>query len=158
MSSTLHLVKAVVVANLMDGARLISKCYAASLREEGTNTMNRDLEQRLVAHVRKNTSDGVHVAGDSQWMACWMLINDAVLIMVADADANLVAITELLYSMTTAWEQVVGMPLDGRRLMERVDLTLAVLDEMFDGGIIMETEVDVIVRRLTEPVHMQRKR
>lgn len=150
MSSQLHLIKAVVVASLADGARLISKCYAESLREAGTNTMQCQREQELVAHVRKNMNDGVHTV-DSQWTACWMIIGDAVLIMVVDVDTNIVAITELLYSMTNAWERVVGMPLDARRLMERLDLALAVLDEMFDGGIIMETEVDVIEQRLTAP-------
>lgn len=129
------------------GQRIAARYYSDQLQ---TLPSQQKLEAALLQKALKSTASGeADIVLFDGHVAVMRDGKDVHLFVTGDQDENEIILVEVLGALYNALTALLpGGSLDSRNMMEKLDVVLLVLDELVDGGVILEIEPSAIVNRV----------
>jgi len=75
-------------------------------------------------------------------------INDLRLFIVAKSSENELIIVSILEALYDSLSALLRVPIEKQAVLENLDLTLLIIDEIIDNGLILETDANTIASRV----------
>ena len=129
------------------GQRVAARYFSDGLQ---TLASQQKLEASLLSKALKSTAAGeADIVLFDGHVAVMRAGKDVHLFVTGDPDENEIILVEVLNALYNALSSLLpGGSLNSRAMMERLDVVLLVLDELVDGGVILEMESSAIVARV----------
>ena len=129
------------------GQRVAARYFSDKLQ---TLASQQKLEASLLSKALKSTAAGeADIVLFDGHVAVMRAGKDVHLFVTGDPDENEIILVEVLNALYNALSSLLpGGSLNSRAMMERLDVVLLVLDELVDGGVILEMESSAIVNRV----------
>ena len=129
------------------GTRVATKYYSDGLQ---TLAAQQKLEASLLSKALKSTASGeADIVLFDGHIAVMRAGKDCHMFVTGDQDENEIILVEVLNTLYNTLSTLLpGGSLDSRNMMEKLDVVLLVLDELVDGGVILEIEPSAIVNRV----------
>jgi len=129
------------------GERIAARYYSERLQ---TLAVQHKLEAALLSKALKSTATGeADIVLFDGHVAVMRAGKDVHLFVTGDQDENEIILVEVLNALYNALSSLLpGGSLDSRNMLEKLDVVLLVIDELVDGGIILEIESSAIVNRV----------
>jgi len=128
------------------GERIAARYYSDGLQ---TLASQQKLETALLNKALRSTASGeADIVLFDGHVAVMRAGKDVHLFVTGDQDENEIILVEVLNALHSALSSLVGSSLDSHTMMEKLDVVLLVLDELVDGGVILEIESSAIVNRV----------
>mmetsp|Transcript_17428 Transcript_17428/g.26944 ORF Transcript_17428/g.26944 Transcript_17428/m.26944 type:complete len:193 (-) Transcript_17428:171-749(-) len=137
-------VSSVVVLDL-HGERIAAQYFADTLQ---THHAQQQFEKTLLSKALKSTSGGeCDITVFDGHIAVFRGGKDVFLFVTGDQDENEIILVEVLNALYNAYASLLGS-VDRGSMLDRLDDVLLALDELVDGGVILEIESSAIVNRV----------
>lgn len=139
-------IKAILVLDA-DGARVAAKFYS---REEFPDKLAQaDFERKLFKKTRNTTARvDAEVASLDGLTVVFKSGVDVTFAVVGGGDENELILVTLLESLVDAVTSLIKSQLDKRSLHNNLELLLLAIDEMVDGGVILEVDAHAVEARV----------
>ena len=140
-------VKAVLILDCADGSRVHAKYYSNDLRKKS------DLQTRLEKHLFSKTHS-TNARMDTEvilidgTVAVYRTGIDVHFYVIGDSVENELILSSVLSGLFDAINGLLRGQLEKRILLDNLDLVLLTVDELVDGGIILETDALLIANRV----------
>ena len=136
-------ISAVVILD-SDGERIAVRYYTPQYATLGTQHA---FEKSLLAKaVKSQGTDEADIVIFDGLITVFRGGRDCYLFVTGDQDENEIILVDVLNTLYSALSML--MPVDRRSMMDKLDLVLLALDELVDGGVILEIEPSAIVNRV----------
>ncbi len=146
MSST-PLVKGILILDSRDGSRIHAKYFCDNYLQKSDNQLK--LEKSLFKKTQ-----GVNARSDADIvlldnMVCVFRTGiDVVMFVLGAIDENEIILSTVLDTMFHTLNTILRNRIEKRVLLENLHLVLLTVDELLDGGMIMECDSSAIVTRI----------
>ncbi len=129
------------------GQRIAAQYYSNGLQ---TLAAQQKLEASLLNKALRSSAAGeADIVLFDGHVAVMRAGKDVHLFVTGDQDENEIILVEVLNALYNALSSLLpGGSLSSRNMMEKLDVVLLVLDELVDGGVILEIESSAIVNRV----------
>ena len=140
-------VKAILVLDAADGSRVATKFY--SREDFPDKAAQADFERKLFKKTRNSAArvDAEVLVLDGLTVVFKSAV-DVTFAIVGGSDENELILVTLLESLVDAVASLMKAPLDKRSLHNNLELLLLAIDEMVDGGVILEMDAHAIEARV----------
>ncbi|KAF2069741.1 hypothetical protein CYY_008943 [Polysphondylium violaceum] len=143
MSSFLYTVNSFFILD-NKGERVIAKYYSNDFENV---TKQKAFEQKVFDKTSK-----VHFGGEitllDNYIIVYKAFSNIVIYMIGDSDQNEVALLYVLNSFIDTLQNLFENQINKRTILDGINYTLLTLDEIIDGGIVLESDTSVIVDRV----------
>ncbi|CAM0139977.1 Golgi-to-ER vesicle coat component [Umbelopsis sp. WA50703] len=141
---SLYAIKAVVLLDA-EGNRVLSKYYG----KDYANTKDQKAFEKGLFDKTKR-AQGEVIMYDNQ-IVLYRSNIDIFFYVVASADENELMISSMLNAFYDAVSTLLRHQVEKRSILDNLDLVVLCLDETVDDGIILETDSNAIVGRVSKP-------
>ncbi|KAG2180722.1 hypothetical protein INT44_003729 [Umbelopsis vinacea] len=141
---SLYAIKAVILLDA-EGNRVLSKYYG---KDFATTKDQKAFEKGLFDKTKR--AQGEIIMYDNQ-IVLYRSNIDIFFYVVASADENELMISSMLNAFYDAVSTLLRHQLEKRSILDNLDLVVLCLDETVDDGIILETDSNAIVGRVSKP-------
>mmetsp|Transcript_13197 Transcript_13197/g.55277 ORF Transcript_13197/g.55277 Transcript_13197/m.55277 type:complete len:179 (-) Transcript_13197:63-599(-) len=129
-----------------DGKRVAVKYYDAESQELSEQLA---FEKSLYAKTSRTNARGeAEIIMFDNVIVVYKFIGDLMFFVVGDAEDNELVLNIVLTALTEAIGILVRSGVERRTLLENLDLVLLVLDEIVDGGNVLETDPGIVASRV----------
>eukprot|EP00357_Protocruzia_adherens_P023359 CAMPEP_0114984964 /NCGR_PEP_ID=MMETSP0216-20121206/7584_1 /TAXON_ID=223996 /ORGANISM="Protocruzia adherens, Strain Boccale" /LENGTH=189 /DNA_ID=CAMNT_0002347189 /DNA_START=25 /DNA_END=594 /DNA_ORIENTATION=- len=145
--SELGEVKAVLILD-SDGKRIYAKYYTSIL---GTFREQHDFEKTLSSRLGKMGSSrqsDIDIMTANNFVVVFKNFGDFILFVVGDQNENELILSNVCDCVVEAVEIITKRRNEKRRLLEKLDLLMLLIDEMLDNGVILSMDANDIVGRI----------
>jgi len=143
---SLYSIKALVVLESATGARLVGKYYSSEAVFANKKAQDA-FESRL--HAKSKSQPLSEILVLDEFTIVFKLAGDCVVFIVGAKDENELLLLTVLNAFRDALDLLLKNQVDKRSMLENLDYVLLTLDELVDGGIVFETDVDEIFKRVS---------
>jgi len=143
---SLYAVKALLVLESDSGARLVGKYYSGDA-VFATKKAQDAFEARL--HSKSKHAPLAEIVMLDEFTVLFKPAGNCVVFIVGSRDENELMLLMVLNAFRDALDLLLKGQVDKRSMLENLDYVLLTIDELVDGGIVLETEVDEIVQRVS---------
>jgi hypothetical protein len=142
MEHFIHVIDAVIVSST-DGRRLYSKYYTNNISD------HKQFESTLSTKLKdvKDMSDPDIIQTQGRTVI-YQVVSDVIYHVVGPLNENELVLSEVLEALVRAQNSVLNNQIEGRTVMENFELLVLCIDEIIDGGIIIETEGDTVATKV----------
>jgi len=143
---SLNVVKALIVLETANGARLMSKYYA---RDSQFSSKQRQeaFELRLFNKIKAQPLAEIVLL--DEYAAVYKASGDLTFFVVGAKEENELLLLNVLNVFRETMDMLLRNQVEKRTMLENLDYVLLTMDELVDGGIILEWDVDEIVKRVS---------
>ncbi|KAI8581654.1 hypothetical protein K450DRAFT_230544 [Umbelopsis ramanniana AG] len=141
---SLYAIKAVILLDA-EGNRVLSKYYG---KDFASTKDQKAFEKGLFDKTKR--AQGEIIMYDNQ-IVLYRSNIDIFFYVVASADENELMISSMLNAFYDAVSTLLRHQLEKRSILDNLDLVVLCLDETVDDGIILETDSNAIVGRVSKP-------
>ncbi|KAL1921459.1 uncharacterized protein VTP21DRAFT_11175 [Calcarisporiella thermophila] len=144
MNLSLYTIKAVLILD-SDGNRVLAKYYGkdyASLKDQ------KAFERSLFDKTKRSSAEIILF---DNHIVLYRNNIDVFFYVIGSFDENELIIASALNTFYEAVSLLLNHQLDKRSILDNLDLVLLALDETVDDGIILETDPNYIVSRVSKP-------
>ncbi|KAI8984489.1 Longin-like domain-containing protein [Mycotypha africana] len=141
---SLYSIKAVILLDA-EGNRVLAKYYDA---EQTTLKQQKQFEKGLFDKTKR--AQGEVILYDNQVVVYRSNI-DIFFYVVGSMEENELILLSMLNAFYDAVSTLLRYQVEKRSIMDNLDLVILCLDETVDGGIILETDSNAIVSRVSKP-------
>ncbi|GBG24730.1 Coatomer subunit zeta-1 [Hondaea fermentalgiana] len=139
-------VKGVVILDSADGSRMHAKYFAKSLRDQKAQL---EFERSLFQKTRgQNARSEAEIVMLDNTVVVYRAGIDVIFYVCGEPDENELILTTILDAMYEALSGILRSHLEKRTLLDNLDLVLLTVDELVDGGLILETDPVAIANRV----------
>ena len=139
------LVKCLLVLD-SEGKRVAVKYYGEGAEDLATQQA---FEKSLYAKTgRTNARGEAEIVMFDQTIAVYKFVGDCMFFAAGGADENELVLAAVLQALTESISMLVRSGVERRSLLENLDLVLLALDEIVDGGNVLETDAGVVASRV----------
>jgi coatomer subunit zeta len=130
-----------------DGQRIFAKYYKRSGAVEFASVADeKAYEKKLFQKTRRSSSE-ILIFGSS--LVVYKPLSDMIMYVTGSVDENELMLHETLGTLCHALGLLLRNQLDKRTVLENLDYVLLALDELIDGGIILENDAELIAGRVS---------
>ena len=127
-----------------DGERIAARYYTP---QYNTLALQQAFEKSLLGKaIKEQTMDEADIVIFDGLITVFRGGKDVFLFVTGDQDENEIILVDVLNALHSALSSL--MPVDRRSMMDKLDVVLLALDELVDGGVILEIEPSAIVNRV----------
>lgn len=138
--------KALLLLDASDGTRLHAKYYANEFRDLDTQLA---FEKSLFTKTRgQNAKNEAEIVMLDNVIAAFRSGIDVTFFVVGAADENELVLATVLEGYFESLMEVLRSQVDKRTLLDNLELVLLTVDELADGGLILETDPAAIASRV----------
>ncbi|KAI8878710.1 snare-like protein [Backusella circina FSU 941] len=141
---SLYSIKAVILLDA-EGNRVLAKYYGS---ENTTLKEQKQFEKGLFDKTKR--AQGEVILYDNQ-VVCYRSNIDVFFYVVGSMEENELILLSMLNAFYDAVSTLLRYQVEKRSVMDNLDLVILCLDETVDGGIILETDSNAIVSRVSRP-------
>mmetsp|Transcript_42326 Transcript_42326/g.82819 ORF Transcript_42326/g.82819 Transcript_42326/m.82819 type:complete len:197 (-) Transcript_42326:158-748(-) len=136
-------ISAVVILD-SDGERIAARYYTS---QYATLPSQQAFEKSLLAKaIKSQGAEEADIVIFDGLITVFRGGRDCFLFVTGDQDENEIILVDVLNTLFQALSTL--MPVDRRSMMDKLDMVLLALDELVDGGVILEIEPSAIVNRV----------
>eukprot|EP00397_Hematodinium_sp_SG-2012_P052808 GEMP01062673.1.p1 GENE.GEMP01062673.1~~GEMP01062673.1.p1 ORF type:complete len:198 (+),score=45.16 GEMP01062673.1:104-697(+) len=158
VDSTSHILAIVILD--VDGERLAARYNSSSLEVFPDIQSQCAFEKRIIQKLPKPSAqrsdtrwDNADVAIIDDFLVLFKGTNDVFVCVVANTHENEIMLTQLLDGIfgsltATTCTSIISQGLSKRSILEGLEMTILILDEVQDDGVILETEEEKIIARV----------
>lgn len=127
-----------------EGERIAAKYFASKY---STLASQKEFEKSLIGKAQKsNVTDEADIVIFDGHITVFRGSKDCYFFVTGDQDENEIILVDVLSALFKAVSDLAGN--DRRALLDRLELVLLTIDELVDGGCILEIEASAIVNRV----------
>jgi len=139
-------VKAVLVLDATDGSRLHAKYFS---KELGTLEAQLSFEQNLFGKTRtQNARSEAEIVLLEGTVCVFRAGADVIFYVCGDTEENELILVNVLDALFESLNGILRSHLEKRMLLDNLDLVLLTVDELVDGGLILEADPLAIANRV----------
>uniref|UniRef100_A0A1B6C7M1 Coatomer subunit zeta n=1 Tax=Clastoptera arizonana TaxID=38151 RepID=A0A1B6C7M1_9HEMI len=139
---TMYTVKGIIILNF-DGKRVLSKYYDPTILS--TIKEQKAFEKDLFNKTHRANAEIIMLNG----LVCTYHSNvDLFFYVLGSSQENELIILSVLQCLYNSVNQILRKNVDEKTLFQNLDTIMLAIDEICDGGIILETDPNVIVQRV----------
>jgi len=139
-------VKALIVLESSSGARLVSKFY--SNEPSFLNKQRQEaFEAKLFSKTKGQPLAEIVILDD--YAAVYKSSGDLTFYTIGGKDENELLLLQVLNVFREAMDLLLRNQVEKKTMLENLDYVLLTMDELIDSGIILEWDVDEIVKRVS---------
>lgn len=139
-------VKAIIVLDSSDGSRVHSKYYGPALKDPLAQA---NFERALFPKTRgQNARTEAEIVMLENTVVVYRQGIDVVFCVAGSPDENELILVSVLDAMYEALNGILRSHLEKRTLLDNLDLVLLTVDEIVDGGLILETDPIAVANRV----------
>ena len=140
-------IKAVLILDAQDGSRVHAKYFDAGMKRdaEGQSKFERSLFGKMKGNVARSENDIVML---NRTVSVYRNGIDVIFVVVGSASENELVLSCVLEGLYDALSGMLRSQIDRRNLLENMELVFLAVDELVDGGLIMETDPVAIANRV----------
>ncbi|XP_072020181.1 coatomer subunit zeta-1-like isoform X2 [Amphiura filiformis] len=139
--ASLYTVKAVTILD-NDGERLVAKYFDDTYP---TNKEQREFEKNLFSKTHRANAEIIMLDG----LTCVYRSNvDLFFYVVGSSQENELILVSVLNCLYDAVSQILRKNIEKRALFDHLDAVYLAIDEIIDGGIILESDSNAVVQRV----------
>jgi len=143
---SLYSIKALLILESEGGVRLVGKYYSTE-PSFATKKAHDAFEAKLHLKMKGAPLGEILVVDD--YTVLYKSAGDCVLLVVGHREENELLLLSALNAFRDSLDTLLKGQVDKRSMLENLDYVLLTIDELVDGGILFETEVDEIVQRVS---------
>jgi hypothetical protein len=149
MEAFIHVVDAFIILNA-EGKRLYSKYYTNNVKEASREQFENKIHKNInTKQVDISDTNIVQIDGRT---VIYQIEKDVILCVIGPLQENELVLCEVLTALTLSLRTLLRNQVETRTIMENFELLLLSIDEIVDGGIIIETEPDMISNRVLNAI------
>jgi hypothetical protein len=148
MDQFIHVIDAIIVSSI-DGKRLYAKYYTNNINENARTQFETNLSSKLKNLQSMADPDIIQIQGRT---IIYQIINDVLFQVVGPLHENELVLSEVLDALVKSQNVVLNAQVEARTIMENFELLVLCIDEIVDGGIIIETEGDTVATKVLESI------
>jgi hypothetical protein len=139
-------VKALIVLESANGARLVSKYY--SNEPSFVNKQRQEaFEAKLFAKTKSQPLAEIVIL--DEYAAVYKSSGDLTFFTIGNKDENELLLLQVLNVFRESMDVLLRNQVEKKTMLENLDYVLLTMDELVDSGIILEWDVDEIVKRVS---------
>ncbi|XP_078345649.1 coatomer subunit zeta-1-like [Oculina patagonica] len=141
LEASLYTVKAIAILD-NDGERVVAKYYDDTYP---TTKEQKEFEKNLFSKTHRANAEIIMLDG----LTCVYRSNvDLFFYVMGSSNENELILVSVLNAFYDAISQMLRKNVEKRALMDNLDGVLSILDEIVDGGVIMESDASSIIQRV----------
>eukprot|EP00511_Aplanochytrium_stocchinoi_P000187 CAMPEP_0204822280 /NCGR_PEP_ID=MMETSP1346-20131115/463_1 /ASSEMBLY_ACC=CAM_ASM_000771 /TAXON_ID=215587 /ORGANISM="Aplanochytrium stocchinoi, Strain GSBS06" /LENGTH=178 /DNA_ID=CAMNT_0051948393 /DNA_START=381 /DNA_END=917 /DNA_ORIENTATION=+ len=139
-------IKAVLVLDGNDGTRIHAKYFAKELLDHETQLK---FEKNLFNKTKsQNARSEAEIVMLDRTISVYRQGMDVSLYVVGSVEENELILTEVLKGLYDSLSAILRHQMEKRVLLENLELVLLAVDELVDGGLILESDPNAIANRV----------
>jgi len=143
---SLYSVKALLILESESGTRLVGKYYSNEA-VFSTKKAQDAFEARM--HSKTKSVPLGEILVMDEFTILYKPAGDCLLFVVGSKEENELLLLTALNTFRDSLDMLLKGQVDKRAMLENLDYVLLTIDELVDGGILLETEVDEIFQRVS---------
>lgn len=165
LNTSLHSIKAVLILD-NEGNRLYAKYYKGVFSADNNSRIENDrkitdkfetlekqksFEKELFTRINKIHQDVVLY--DNQ-LVTYKQVNNVIIVIIANNNENECLLFSVVSSIFEVLNSLLENYIDKSAILQKYDIICLIIDEVVDNGIIIETNTDVIISRITNTLYL----
>eukprot|EP01096_Ripella_sp_DP13-Kostka_P012876 TRINITY_DN5467_c0_g1_i1.p1 TRINITY_DN5467_c0_g1~~TRINITY_DN5467_c0_g1_i1.p1 ORF type:complete len:179 (-),score=78.39 TRINITY_DN5467_c0_g1_i1:45-581(-) len=146
MAATLDVVTSIFLLD-SEGSRITAKFYSGDLQ---TLEQQKEIEKKIFKASQTSTSSsGADVVMLDHHLGIFRVSNGCLFAITGALDQNELMLEYVLEAFVTSVQAILRGQTDKRTILENLDYVILIIDELIDDGVILETEPDVLISRVS---------
>ncbi|WIA32292.1 hypothetical protein OEZ86_003138 [Tetradesmus obliquus] len=146
MDTTCPTVKSLIVLD-SEGRRIAVKYFAP---EWGTVSSQANYEKSVFAKTSRTNARGeAEIIMFDDYLVVYKCLGDLMFYVTGSLNENELILYSVLQAFYEATSTLLRQQVDKKTVLENLDLLLLVMDEIVDGGLILETDPQTVASRVT---------
>uniref|UniRef100_A0A6B2LKQ3 Zeta-coat protein n=1 Tax=Arcella intermedia TaxID=1963864 RepID=A0A6B2LKQ3_9EUKA len=142
---SLYSIRAVMILDNV-GNRFVAKYFPKSKDEFDSRKSQETFEKKLFDKTNRSAAEIVMFDG---YLVVYQSCADVIFYVVGPQDENELILLSALNTFKDTIDSLLKGQVDKRSLLENLDYVLLTIDELVDGGILLETDSEVISSRVS---------